>query len=389
MQRVITLIDKGKERTLIKNWRPISLLNTDYKIASKSIANRFKHLLPKLVHHNQTGFIENRNIQENLRVISNIFYFTKEYNIPGFMISLDFKKAFDSLEHNFLDVILKKFNFGPSLCGWIRDFYNNISSCILNAGSTSPYFSIERGVRQGDPLSPYLFVLSLEMLAILIRDEPNINGIQSHEVEIKLSLYADDVTGFLGDELSGHKFIEIVNMFGKFSGLELNMEKIMAKWLGLKRNSVEKPLLISWPDNPIKMLGICFSYDEQECNTLNYESKINKIRQIIYRWRERDLTLIGRIQIIKTFIISQFQHIISVIDIPELYIKQIETIIYNFVWNEKRDKIKRSTLRKRKELGGLKAPDFRCIIQAAKLKWLFMLLNPDGKPWKSLCINCV
>ena len=101
---------------------------------------------------------------------------------------------------------------------------------------------------------------------------------------------------------------------------------------------------------------------------------------IIYQWKERDLTLIGRIQIIKTFIISQFQHIISVIDIPEFLIKQIETIIYNFVCNGKRDKIKRSTFRKRKELGGLKAPDFRCIIQAAKLKWLFMLLNPDGKP---------
>ena len=276
------------------------------------------------------------------------------------------------------------------MCGWIRTFYNNISSCILNAGSTSLYFSIERGVRQGDPLSPYLFILSLEMLAILIRDEPNRNGIKSHDVEIKLSLYADDITSFLGDELSGHKFIEIVSMFGKFSGLELNIEKSMAKWLGSKRNSVEKPLLISWPDKPIKILGIFFSYDEQECNALNFESKINKIRQIIYQWKERDLTLIGRIQIIKTFIISQFQHIITVIDIPEFQIKQIEAIIYNFVRNGKKDKIKRSTLRKRKELGGLKAPNFRCIIQAEKLKWLFMLLNPDGRPWevgKSSCIH--
>ena len=203
------------------------------------------------------------------------------------------------------------------------------------------------------------------MFTILIRDEPNINGIKSHDVEIKLSLYADDITGFLSDELSGHKFIEIVSMFGKLSGLELNMEKSMAKWLGSKRNSVEKPLLISWPDKPITILGIFFSYDEQECNALNFESKINKIRQIIYQWKERDLTLIARIQIIKTFIISQFQHIISVIDIPEFQIKQIETIIYNFVCNGKRDKIKQSTLRKRKELGGLKAPDFRCIIQAA------------------------
>ena len=107
-----------------------------------------------------------------------------------------------------------------------------------------------------------------------------------------------------------------------------------------KKNSVEKPLLISWPDKPIKILGIFFSYDEQECNALNFESKIKKIRRIIYQWKERDLTLIGRIQIIKTFIISQFKHITSVIDIPEFQIKQIETIIYNFVWNGKRDKIK-------------------------------------------------
>ena len=283
------------------------------------------------------------------------------------MISLDFQKAFDSLEHNFLDIILKKFNFGPSLCGWIRTFYNNISSCILNAGSTSTYFSIERGVRQGDPVSPYLFILSLETLAILIRDEPNINGIKSHDVEIKLSLYSDDITGFLIDELSGHKFIEIVSMFGNFSGLELNMEKRMATWLGLKRNSVEKPLLISWPDKPIKSLGI-FSH-----MTLNFESKINRIRQIIYQWKERDLTLIGRIQIIKTFIISQFQHIISVIDIPEFQIKQIKTIIFICVWNGKRDKIKRSTLRK---LGGFKGARLQMYYSSCGAEIVIYVIKP-------------
>ena len=77
------------------------------------------------------------------------------------------------------------------------------------------------------------------MLAILLKDEPNINGIQSHDVEIKLSLDADDMTGFLGDEFSGHKFIEIVNIFGKFLGVELNMEKSMAKWLAQKETAMK------------------------------------------------------------------------------------------------------------------------------------------------------
>ena len=108
------------------------------------------------------------------------------------------------------------------------------------------------------------------MLAILLRDEPNINGSKSHDVEIKLSLYADDMTVFLSGELSGHKFTEIVIMFDKFSGLELNMEKNMAKWLCPKRNSVKKTLLISWPTHPVKILGVFLSYDEQECNALNF-----------------------------------------------------------------------------------------------------------------------
>ena len=100
-QAVITILDKGKDRTLIQNWRPISLLNVDYKIVSKSISNRLKIHLPKLIHHNQVGFIKGRNISENLRAISDILDYTKDFEMPGFLISIDFHKAFNSLEHQF------------------------------------------------------------------------------------------------------------------------------------------------------------------------------------------------------------------------------------------------------------------------------------------------
>ena len=109
-QAVITVLDKGKDRSLIENWRPISLLNVDYKIISKTIANRLKVVLSKLIHHNQVGFITVRNIAENLRAISDIFDYTKDFNVPGILIFVDFHKALDSGEHKLLYAVLKKIN---------------------------------------------------------------------------------------------------------------------------------------------------------------------------------------------------------------------------------------------------------------------------------------
>ena len=140
-------------------------LNVDYKIISKTIANRLKVVLPKLIHHNQVGFFTGRNIVENLTAISAILDYTKDFNVPGILISVDFHKAFDSLEQKFLYAVLKKINLGPIFCKWVLLFYTSISSCVINNGTTSTYFAVDRGVRQGDPLSPYLFVLAVEKLA--------------------------------------------------------------------------------------------------------------------------------------------------------------------------------------------------------------------------------
>ena len=100
--------------------------------------------------------------------------FTATENIPGLMIFIDFQKAFDSVEWSFLIKCLEKFNFGPDFIRWVGVFYKDIKSCIINKGLTSNFFPLERGVRQGDPLSPYLFVIAVEILAIAIRQNPDI-----------------------------------------------------------------------------------------------------------------------------------------------------------------------------------------------------------------------
>ena len=157
---VITLIEKqGKDRTLIENWRPISLINVDAKIISKVIAVRVRNVLPNIIHHNQTGYVKDRYIGETVRSIFDIMEFTDNGNIPGILIFIGFKKAFDTVKWHYLFDCLQAFNFGPDLINWVKTFHRNIESCVINNGSSSDYFTLARGVRQGDPLSPYLFLL--------------------------------------------------------------------------------------------------------------------------------------------------------------------------------------------------------------------------------------
>ena len=198
---VITLVEKkDQDRCKLKNWRPISLLNVDAKIASKAIAERMKRILPKIIHNNQSGYIPGRNIAENIRSILDIMDYTKAKNIPGLLLFIDFEKAFDSLDWVFLEKSLEQFNFGPDLIRWVRVFYSDIQSCIINNGLCSDYFSLHRGVRrQGDPLSPYLFVVAVEILAIDIRNQENIKGIKIKGLETKVLQFADDTTTVISD----------------------------------------------------------------------------------------------------------------------------------------------------------------------------------------------
>ena len=131
-QGIIKVVPKKrKNRLYLENWRPISLLNIDYKIATKTITDRISKVLLKLIHEDQTGYVKGRYIGQNIRLVKDITKVTSLDNIPGMAIFIDFKKAFDSVDWNFLAKVLETFNFGPQIRKWIKTFYTDISSCVV------------------------------------------------------------------------------------------------------------------------------------------------------------------------------------------------------------------------------------------------------------------
>ena len=174
--------------------------------------------MPNIINHNQTGYVKDRYIGETGRSILDIMEFTDTENIPGILIFIGFKKALDTVEWHYIFDCLKAFNFGPDLINWVKTFYRTIESCVINNGLTSDYFTLARGVRQGHPLSPYLFLIVIETLAISIRKNPEIEGIKIGNNETKVLQYTDDTTAVLSNLDSANALFQL-DLFKNLSGL--------------------------------------------------------------------------------------------------------------------------------------------------------------------------
>ena len=382
-QAVITLINKkGKDRQLIENWRPISLLNVDYKIASKAISKRLHNIIPKLVDISQTGFVKNRLIGDTVRVLNDIIELSQSRKENVTLLMIDFEKAFDSLEWNFLFKTLKAMNFGPSLISWIKTFYANSESCIINNGKASKYFKLSRGVRQGDPLSSYLFVLAVELLAISVRQNDHIHGIRVQNLELKIVQYADDTTAILKDLDSIKSFISLTKDFQAVSGLKLNESKTEAMWLGPNEPNFKLPGKIKWSKEPIKVLGIYLSCDPSKMIETNFNIRIKSIKNSLHMWKQRNLSLTGKILIVKAIAMSQIIYLANLLPFPDEKIKEIERILYDFIWNCSIHKVKKNVFIQDYKSGGHSMPDLRSVIQTQKLKWVKLYLNNHNCYWR-------
>jgi len=202
-----------------------------------------------------------------------MFYLEKE-NSPCMAVFVDFQKAFDTIEWNYLEKALMLFNFGPNFLQWFRTIYSIISSCVLNNGHASHFFSLTRGVRQGCPLSGLLFVIGLDLPARAIKSHNLIKGITLGNHEIKTTMYADDTKVFLSDMESISYLLKLLSQFKVASGLKVNNSKTEAMWLGKWKNRSDTPFNFNWPVDPICALGAFFSYNTTKADKLNFDEKL-------------------------------------------------------------------------------------------------------------------
>ena len=138
------------------------------------------------------------------------------------MVTMDIEKSFDTLDHNFLLTVLEKIGFGKNFISWIKIILANQESCFINGGSTTKYFKLEKGARQGDPISAYLFIIALEVLFIILKNKADIKGLKIFDYDFLYTAYADDSTFFLSDIYSIKEMINCFNIFMRFSGFKPN-----------------------------------------------------------------------------------------------------------------------------------------------------------------------
>ena len=380
---IICIPKLDEDKRYLKNWRPITLLNVDYKIISATIAARLNTVIPSLISEHQTGFIKGRYMGENTRVIYDIIEHCNKKQIPGLLLMLDFEKAFDTLEWPFLFKVLKSVGFGDNINRWIKLLYNNAKSCVLCNGHMTPFFDVGRGYRQGDPLSAPIFLISVEMLSIAIRENPSIKGLKTGNVTHILKQFADDTQIFLqGDEHSFREVFRTLMEFSKASGLRVNVEKSKAIWLGSQKTRTDTfypEFSISWSKDNFKILGITFSLNQNEIAELNYSKQLNKARKLIFSWSRRQLTLIGKVTVVKTLVLPLFTHLFSSLPNPDKhFFKTLDNLIYKFIWNGKRDRIKRTTLVSDYMDGGLKMIHMKSFAGYMKLSSLKRLYSSEG-----------
>jgi len=395
---IITLIHKGKQlpRDDLNNWRPISLLNSDYKLLAKCLAIRLSGVLGTLIHENQFGFMKGRNISIAARTIDDTISYLDQANNPGVLLALDYKAAFDTISKEFILYAFKRFNFGNTFIGWVATLMQETESCIHYMGWLSEPIEINSGIRQGCSFSPMAFVLALELLAIKIRSDDTIKGLSlptarntNQEKILKLILYADDITLLLKDTDDVKNALTLVSYFSKFSGLAMNRQKSEAMWLGSQKYSDEQPCGFKFKSK-IKILGIHFSNQKTASDIdENWTGKIEQVQKIIMQWTKRNCSIMGKICLVKSLLISQFTYLFQALIAPNKILLKLNTMFFRFIWKKRFsntkafEKVKRKIICQDVDKGGLNMIDVRDFQTSFVLGWIPKLLQQNEEVWKS------
>ena len=399
---ILTLIPKPKPPTeliFLKNWRPITLLNIDYKIFTHIIKNRLVKALPTVISNVQTGFQAGKSTCDNLILMAlTLDFFHENEEEEGLILEIDYEKAFDSVEHMFLFKTLKAMGFGDYIIRLIKIAFTGCMTYANVNGYLSDPIYLLRGLHQGSPLSPILFLIVAQVFTVRVYNNTEIEGLTVSGVHVMQSLFADDTDLFLkASARCVSAVVEELQLFGDRAGCRPNMSKTRCIPLGKAKTNVRllEELTLNFGSdflsNSFTALGLRFDNSSSlaEITHTNYELKLEKAKGWVKNWSRRDLTLYGKITIIKSLILSQFSYLAVPLPRPsDQMIKSIDSLVYHFLWGCKRDKIKRDLVARPISFGGLNLFPPKHFIKGLKCSTLTKLFdNNFTHLWKDIIVN--
>ena len=281
-ESIVALMEKlDKDHFMVENWRPLSMLNSDYKIYAKIIANRLQYVMSYLISQDQKGFMKGRQMVDNIIDLNTIIEFCNVKQLPALVTIADFCKAFDKIEWLATELILNKYGMTTEFIDMIMVCFRDFRTRVQNNGYFTEYIKITRGNKQGCPISSLIFNLVIEITGLKLKQNLNIKGIKINGITKIASQFAEDLWTIMHhDRKSFETQMTLFYEYEKFTGLEVNYNKTEIMWIGALRNSDVKfymTLPIKWSDGPVKVLGIVIANNIPETTHINYEIAIQKI----------------------------------------------------------------------------------------------------------------
>jgi hypothetical protein len=378
-------LHKGKDRRDIANYRPITLLNSDYKIFTKALALKLARTAPLVIHENQAGFLPGRSITDQIRLTQMIINYAEVEEKEGAIIALDQEKAYDKIAHNYLWDVLNRFNFPPLFTNTVKSLYSNAETAVMINGELSSKYRVTRGVRQGDPLSCLLFDLAIEPLAEMLR-QSNLVGFKAPGMAYRtvVTMFADDTTVYLTKDDNFETLQNILDAKFNTSKTEIIPVGPKTYWQKLRETKkLNEHCSTTLPPGPkvakdgqaIRILGAWIGNETDE--QAIWSPIIEKIEKSLKRWERVHPTVEGRKIIIQRTIGSMTQYLTVAKGMPNEIMRLLTAMSRSFIWdNEGKVPISLDILNRPIEKGGKNLLNLEHRNEAIELMWLKGLLAP-------------
>ena len=393
-------IFKKKDPTEISNYRPITLLNTDYKILTKTLAIQLMDHIETLIHKDQAGFIPNRSIFDHIRLAKAIITYAEVTEENGAIVALDQEKAYDKICHDYLWKTLEAFNLPELFIKTIKTLYQNATTRVAINGILSKPFLVQRGIRQGDPLSCPIFDLAIEPLACLIRNDTNLTGLVIPGIPepVKANFFADDTSLFLSETDSFSHVQTLLNGWCRASGAKFNIEKTEIIPIGSEEHRqrvIDTRKINQWNDESlsdririakdgeaVRFLGAWIGNHANDSTP--WEPILAKIKTRLEFWKKSWPTMAGRKTVVQAVVGGCTQFLAKAQGMPKHVEKALISTVRDFMWGEdSAPRLTLDTLQRPRDEGGLNLLDIQARNEAIELMWLRSYLNfsESRPPW--------